>query len=238
MCPGGWLRTSGHGQRGEGVAGRLRLEGVATFILKYRLREYGHPAPLQDVLRAVRLLRSRREQFGIRTRSHRCHGRVRRRPRRRRPPRRCSTPPEGRTGAALDRTERDGPTSSSLLYPVITMAAAVAHMPIRARICSAQPDRRRRSIASWSLETQVATGHAAGVHRPHRRRQERAAREQRALLPGAASPGVPAELHLYQRGPHGFGTRTDLGTTSGWVDRWIEWMRLSGFSPRPDQDKP
>jgi len=37
--------------------------------------------------------------------------------------------------------------------------------------------------------------------------------------------GGRVELHLYERGPHGFGTRADLGTTSGWVDRWIEWMR-------------
>ena len=33
--------------------------GTATFILKYRLGEYGFPAPLQDVVRAMRMLRSR-----------------------------------------------------------------------------------------------------------------------------------------------------------------------------------
>ena len=39
---------------------------MTVFVLKYRLGDYGHPAPLQDVLRAVRLLRSRAGEFGIR----------------------------------------------------------------------------------------------------------------------------------------------------------------------------
>ena len=41
--------------------------------------------------------------------------------------------------------------------------------------------------------------------------------------------GVSAELHLYERGPHGFGVRDDLGPTSGWFDRYVEWMRAHGW---------
>jgi xylan 1,4-beta-xylosidase len=40
---------------------------------------------------------------------------------------------------------------------------------------------------------------------------------------------VPAELHLYERGEHGFGTREGLGTTSAWTDRWLEWMSAHGW---------
>jgi xylan 1,4-beta-xylosidase len=43
--------------------------------------------------------------------------------------------------------------------------------------------------------------------------------------------GAAAEIHLYEQGPHGFGTRDDLGTTSGWVDRWLDWMRAHAFLP-------
>ena len=40
---------------------------------------------------------------------------------------------------------------------------------------------------------------------------------------------VPVEMHLYQNGPHGFGTRTDLGPTSEWPKRWEEWLRWNGW---------
>jgi hypothetical protein len=38
---------------------------------------------------------------------------------------------------------------------------------------------------------------------------------------------------LYERGPHGFGIRDDLGTTSGWMDRWVDWMRAHGWLDTP-----
>ena len=41
--------------------------------------------------------------------------------------------------------------------------------------------------------------------------------------------GVPAELHLYEQGPHGFGLRKDLGQTSDWPQRAAEWMRRHGW---------
>jgi acetyl esterase/lipase len=43
----------------------LSTLGVTSFVLKYRLAEFGHPAPLQDVLRAVRLVRSRAAEFKV-----------------------------------------------------------------------------------------------------------------------------------------------------------------------------
>lgn len=58
VCPGGAYARLAIANETDGVATRLQPLGVATFILKYRLSEYGHPAPLQDVLHAIRLLRS------------------------------------------------------------------------------------------------------------------------------------------------------------------------------------
>ena len=42
---------------------------------------------------------------------------------------------------------------------------------------------------------------------------------------------VPVEMHVYERGEHGFGVRADLGPTSAWVERWFEWMRARGWLP-------
>ena len=51
---------------GHEVARWLTSRGVAAFILKYRLGpRYHHPAMLQDVLRAIRVVRSRAAEFNI-----------------------------------------------------------------------------------------------------------------------------------------------------------------------------
>jgi endo-1,4-beta-xylanase len=49
--------------------------------------------------------------------------------------------------------------------------------------------------------------------------------------------GVPAELHIYSTGGHGFGLRTANTRPAGaWMVRFEEWMKDSGFLaplPRP-----
>ena len=41
--------------------------------------------------------------------------------------------------------------------------------------------------------------------------------------------GVPAEMHLYPRGGHGYGLRrTELDVTS-WPDRVADWLKSNGW---------
>ena len=40
---------------------------------------------------------------------------------------------------------------------------------------------------------------------------------------------IGSEMHLYEKGPHGFGTRADLGPTSDWPKRWEDWMHSRGW---------
>jgi len=45
--------------------------------------------------------------------------------------------------------------------------------------------------------------------------------------------GVPAELHIYSTGGHGFGLRpTNQKPVGAWVTRFDEWMADSGFVKR------
>jgi endo-1,4-beta-xylanase len=42
--------------------------------------------------------------------------------------------------------------------------------------------------------------------------------------------GVPAELHIYSTGGHGFGVRTDRGlAVETWTQRFFDWMQDSGM---------
>ena len=46
--------------------------------------------------------------------------------------------------------------------------------------------------------------------------------------------GVPAELHIYGTGGHGFGLRqTNKRPVGAWMVRFEEWLGDSGFLPKP-----
>ena len=59
---------------------------------------------------------------------------------------------------------------------------------------------------------------------------------ENSLLFAAAlrKAGVPYEMHLYERGPHGFGLGTGDPILSSWTERCADWLHLHGFAaPRP-----
>ncbi len=58
VCPGGAYARLSWVKEGVEPARWLNSLGVTAFVLKYRMAEYGHPAPLRDVLRAVRTVRA------------------------------------------------------------------------------------------------------------------------------------------------------------------------------------
>ena len=64
-APGGGYVRLAFGENGGGEVRTLLADGVTVFILKYRLAEYGYPAPLRDMLRAIRLVRSRAEKTSL-----------------------------------------------------------------------------------------------------------------------------------------------------------------------------
>ena len=61
---GGYIRVA-VGTNGGEITRWLNRIGITVFVLKYRHADYGQPAPLQDALRAVRVIRSRAEELGV-----------------------------------------------------------------------------------------------------------------------------------------------------------------------------
>src|SRR5690606_14950485 len=66
VCPGGGYSHLAIDKAGHDIARWLNSVGITAIVLKYRLKEFGQPAPLQDVQRAVALTRHRAEELGIR----------------------------------------------------------------------------------------------------------------------------------------------------------------------------
>jgi acetyl esterase/lipase len=224
-CPGGGYLRLAISNEGEGVTRRLTAIGVTVFILKYRLVEYGHPAPLQDVLRAVRWVRAHAAELGV-------------------DPNRIGVfgssagghvaamaatlynAPEGRTGAALDATSAR-PDFVGLLYPVITMKWPFAHEGSRRNLLGAQP--ADALVERLSLETQV-TRETPPVFMVHTEEDASVPLENSLMFFQALRrAGVPSELHIYEKGAHGFGTQAGLGPTSEWPARFEAWLRTHGW---------
>ena len=67
VCPGGSYHHLGMGHEGKDVALWFCSKGISAFVLKYRVSGNGwhHPAMLQDIQRAVQLVRQNAASYGI-----------------------------------------------------------------------------------------------------------------------------------------------------------------------------
>lgn len=227
VAPGGGYARLAMANEAAGVAERLRREGVGVFVLKYRVGDAPFPAPLQDVLRAVRLVRSRADEFGVRADRVGVMG--------------ASAgghvaamagvlydAPEGRTGHVLDRVSAR-PDFLALLYPVVLMEGPFIHRDSTRNLIGESPT--ATLVARTSADRLVQPG-MPPVFLVHTAADRSVPLEHSLALHAALRrTGVPTELHLYEQGEHGFGVRGDLGPTSQWMDRWMAWMRSHGWLP-------
>jgi acetyl esterase/lipase len=137
--------------------------------------------------------------------------------------------PEGRTGASLDATSAR-PDFIALLYPVITLQPPFGHAGSRQNLLGASPG--PALVQRLSLETQV-TGNTPPAFIIHTEEDKGVSVENSILFYQALRrAGVPAELHLYEKGPHGFGLAAGYGPTSEWPKRFEEWLRSHGWLER------
>jgi acetyl esterase/lipase len=225
ICPGGGYVRLSTQREGEQYAHWLSTLGVTSFVLTYRMAEFGHPAPLQDVLRAVRLVRSQAARYRVRTDRIGVMG--------------SSAGghlaasagtlfdhPLGRTGAELDKVSAR-PDFLMLMYPVITMEGPALHAGSRKALLGASPT--AESIALMSVERQV-TAATPPTLLIHTQADASVPAENSILFYQALTRAkVPAEMYLFEHGGHGMGMRGGLGTASDWPRRAEEWLRGRGL---------
>lgn len=225
VCPGGGYVRLAWAKEGTEVARWLNSIGVSAYVLRYRAGEYGHPAPVRDVTRAVRLLRSRAAELGLRpdrigVLGFSAGGHL------------ASTAatlyddPVTRTGAALDQVSAR-PDFALLIYPVITMKEPFAHKGSRERLLG--PDPSADLVRALSTETRV-TPNTPPVFLMHTM-EDKAVPVENSLMfyQALRAAEVPAEMHLYQAGPHGVGMRPPHVAATAWPQAAEGWMRLNGW---------
>jgi len=229
VCPGGGYAKLAMDHEGRQVAEWLNSLGVAAFVLKYRLGpRYRHPAPLEDAKRALRLVRSRAGEFriapdrigvwGFSAGGHLAST--------------LATHFDAGNPAASDPVERVScrPDFAILAYPVISFATAHAHKGSRRNLLGDNPD--PALVENLSNEKQV-TAQTPPTFLFHTNEDAGVPAENSVLFYLALRrAGVPAELHIYERGRHGVGLAPNDPVLSSWPQRLADWLRVRGLLGR------
>jgi acetyl esterase/lipase len=221
ICPGGGYSFLSYTREGHQYAQWLSSLGVTAFVLKYRLGDYGHPAPLQDVLRAIRTVRSEAGKYGV-------------------APDRIGVMgssagghlaasasnlynhPAGKGGDALDSVSAR-PDFAILMYPVISMASPPTHMGSRESLLGKSP--APELVDLMSMEKQV-TANTPPTLLVHSQDDGLVPPENSILYYQALTRArVPAEMMMYERGGHGMAMVRGNGSASNWTGRAEEWLR-------------
>jgi len=221
ICPGGGYEILSFTHEGRQYAQWLSTLGVTAFVLKYRLSDYGHPAPLQDVLRAIRTVRAHAAQYGV-------------------DPDRIGIMgssagghlaasaetlydhPAGRTGAAIDAVSAR-PDFAMLMYPVITITQPSTHQGSRHALLGDAPS---PALAQLLSPEQQVNAHTPPTLLVHSQDDPVVPVENSILFFQALTRAhVPAEMYLFEHGSHGMGMSLGMGTVSDWPRRAEEWLR-------------
>jgi acetyl esterase/lipase len=222
ICPGGGYGGVMMSYEGHDIARWLNTLGVAGIVLHYRhAPKYQHPVPLEDAQRALRTVRARAKEWKIDPKrvgilgfsagghlastagTHFDHG--------------VKNPPD-----SVD-AESCRPDFMILVYPVITMTGPYAHTGSRRNLLGDNPD--AKLVDALSNEKQV-TDKTPPTFLAHTS-EDTAVPPQNSVLfyEALIKHKVPAELHIYEKGPHGLGMdrRPDLPFSS-WPKRCAAWL--------------
>jgi acetyl esterase/lipase len=226
VAPGGGYANLASNHEGRQVANYLNAMGVTTFVLKYRLGpRYNHPIELGDALRAIRLVRSRAAEFGI-------------------APDRIGmlgfsagghlTATAGTlfdTGNAnatdpIDRVS-SRPDFLVLGYAVISSDLALAHSGSFRNLLGENPDRKLLDQLSADLQVTAQTPPTFLFHTNADTSvvPENSIRFYLALRKAK----VPAEMHIFENGPHGVGLALNDPALSAWPALLTTWLRGRGL---------
>ena len=225
VCPGGGYQNLAANHEGRQVANYLNSLGIAAFVLRYRLGpRYHHPIELGDAQRAIRTLRSHAAEWrldpsriGIMGFSAGGHLAMT-----------ASTWFDAGNAQAGDEIDRvsSRPDFSVLGYPVISMTAAWTHRGSQRNLLgeTPDPDLAKRLSGENAVMKDTPPTFIFQTNEDTTVPAENAVYYFLALR----RAGVPAEMHVFEKGGHGVGLANDNPSLSPWSTLLATWFRGRG----------
>lgn len=226
ICPGGGYSIVAIDHEGYKVAEKFNEMGVAAFVLKYRIPDKKNQqdpsiAPLQDAQQAILTVRANAEKWHINPSrigimGFSAGGHL------------ASTAATHFNHSLISNPEKISlrPDFAILIYPVISADKQITHAGSFKNLLGANPTAQQ--LREFSNEQQITaqTPPAFLVHASDDKgvSPENSIVFYQALLKN----NVPAELHIYQNGGHGFGMHNPT-TKEKWMDRCRNWMEANGW---------
>ena len=226
ICPGGGYGILAYDHEGHQVAKWFNSIGVTGIVLRYRHGpHYRHPTPLGDAQRAIRYVRANAKELGVAP--HRigimgfsAGGHL---------ASTAATHFNSGTADAADPVERQScrPDFTVLGYPVISLTADFAHRGSGRNLLG--PDADPKLLESLSNEKHV-TSETPPTFIFHTNEDTGVPVENSlAFFQALRKAHVPAELHIYQFGPHGLGLAAGVPADGTWKERLHDWLKTSGL---------
>ena len=226
ICPGGGYARLSIDSEGYDVAKRLNEMGVTAFVLKYRLPNERSQvdksiAPLLDAQQALRFVRQQAAKYGVNPERIGLMGFS------------AGGHLAAWAGTSFARPAGDNAGKESvrpaflvLLYPVISFSDSLRNVGSRDNLLGQSPSAELIRQYSNELHVSTQTPPTFLVHAE----DDKSVPVNNSIVfyQACLRHGVPAELHLYPRGGHGFGLNNPT-TPDRWTDRLRNWFEANGW---------
>lgn len=210
MCPGGGYARLAMNHEGHDMAAWFNAQGITYAVLKYRMPNGHHDVPLSDAEQAIRLIREHAAEWSVN-------------------PQRVGIMGASAGGhlaaslATLYSSDQTRPDFQILFYPVISMQEGITHGGSRQNLIGENPTRELEQ--RYSLEKQVS---------PRTPQAFIMLSSDDKTVPPVNGIGyflalrdhkVPATLHAYPAGGHGWGFRDSFTYKRQWTEELEKWLR-------------
>ena len=226
VAPGGGYGHLAVVHEGRQFAYWYNAMGVSVFVLEYRLGpRYHHPIQLGDAQRAIRTVRSRAAEFGVAPdriglMGFSAGGHL---------ASTAATHFDAGNPAAPDPIDRASSRPDFLVlgYPVVSFDPAITHAGSVRNLLGDAPDPKLIEDLSNDLRVTAQTPPTFLFHTTNDTvvPVENSVRFFLALR----KAGVPAELHVFESGPHGVGMALSDPVLAEWTELLAAWMRARGL---------
>ena len=221
ICPGGgyWIEAMDH--EGFDMAKWLQSKGIAGIVLKYRLPYGHHEIPSGDARQTMRIVRANANEWGIDPNKIGIAGSS------------AGGHLASTAGTVFDLGNKQSadlvekmscrPDFMLLLYPVISFNEAIGHMGSRKNLIGEGNDWKLAKQYSNELNVTKDTPPTFLI----------LADDDKTVIPQNSVDfylalkkfDIPAEMHIFQEGGHGFGMTKKNLPVDQWPDLFYSWLK-------------